>query len=75
MKRNFLIVLVLGLTPLFFSCLGDHNKAPSKGVNLDNTRIYGPSRTADPLQLANQYEDNPENLTRAQAIREKFFPR
>ncbi len=75
MKRIFLIVIVLSTAPLLFSCLGEHNKAPSKGVHLNDTRIYGPSREAEPRQLANTYEDKPENVDRANKIREKFFPK
>jgi hypothetical protein len=49
----------------------------TKGVNKNDTRIYGPSRDAEPVQLQNQYEDDEtgETAERIQNIREAFFPK
>lgn len=75
MKKNILgVVAVLALFSLS-SCFGDHNKAPSKGINLENTRIYG-EKGAPAKHLANQYPDpSPQTLERIQKLREKMFPR
>lgn len=57
-------------------CFGQHNKAVSEGVNLDDERIYGKSRTAPPAQLGVTYPDDEtgETAERIQKIRDNFFP-
>ncbi len=75
MKKQTLALILVLMVPFLFSCMGQHNQAPSKGVHLDDERIYGPSRQAEPRQLANSYPEDPKNVERAQKIREKFFPR
>lgn len=72
LARFSALALLLALT----SCFGQHNTAPSKGVNLDDERIYGETREADPIQLQNKYPDSsPEELARVEKIRQQLYPR
>ncbi len=61
---------VLSLT----ACIEDHNTPKVNPKNVDSERIYGdiggPAR-----QLANKYEDPKNAVDRANAIRDKFYPR
>ena len=70
--RGFAFVGMLTLA----SCFGQHNNAPNEGVNLDDARIYG-NRGGEPKQLNNEYpeDESGEVAQRANAIREKFFPK
>lgn len=80
MIRNLLKAGALFSMMFLASCFGQHNYAPNTpeeaateiGVNLDDERIYGPSREAPPKQLSNEYE--PEDKARINNIREKMFP-
>ncbi len=75
MKRKILNILVLIAIMFFGACIGEHNKAPNKGRNLDSKRIYG-NKGGTPLQLANKYpEDDGTAAQRANKIREKLFPK
>ena len=61
---------------LLTSCFKQHNKAPSKGANLQSERIYGESREAPPRQLQVTWPDDEsgEIQKRALAIQEKLYP-
>jgi hypothetical protein len=74
MKQIFRMAVLAG-TLFLGSCFGQHNNAPNEGINLDDTRIYG-EKGADPKQLKNKYaEDDGTVADRANAIRDKFFPK
>ncbi len=74
MKRKVLHFSMIASVFLLASCFGQHNQAPSKGVNLKSERIYG-ERGGEPKQLPNQYPDpTPETLDRIENIRERLFP-
>ncbi len=73
--KKILVRVALGASVILLSsCFGQHNEAPSEGVNLDSERVYG-VRGGEPKQLANQYPDpTPETLERIENIRNKMFP-
>ncbi len=75
MKHVLKSLVLLGLVTLA-SCFGQHNNAPNEGVNLDDTRIYG-VKGGEPKQLNNKYpeDESGEVAERAEAIRNKFFPK
>ncbi|MEH0157819.1 hypothetical protein V6R21_27260 [Limibacter armeniacum] len=74
MKKNLIKLASAAMLLALASC-GQHNTAPSKGVNLDSERIYGKSRTATPAQLDIQYpEPTSEDAERVNKIREELFP-
>ncbi|WP_168881166.1 hypothetical protein [Flammeovirga agarivorans] len=75
MKKFFIYSSVLALLATLTSCFGQHNHAPNPGVNLNSKRIYGPSRSAEPVQLENEYpKPDSELLMRIEDIRTKLFP-
>ncbi len=76
MKNKLMNFAFCTLLLTLSSCFGQHNKAPSLGVNLDSERIYGEKGGA-PRQLANKYEDDASGVTaeRISAIRNSLFPR
>ncbi len=58
---------------LFASCIpGEHNSAPNKGKNLDDSNIYG-VRGGAPKQLDAEYPKDPAVDARANKIKEKFY--
>ena len=72
--KKFLSIIAVGAALLLSSCMGEQNKAPSKGINLDSERVYG-VRGQDPKQLANKYDDPSDmTLNRIEDIRTKLFP-
>ena len=75
MKHLLKSLALLGLVTLA-SCFGQHNNAPNEGVNLDDARIYG-VKGGEPKQLNNKYpeDESGEVAERAEAIRNKFFPK
>ncbi len=74
MKRKLLYFSMVAGMFMLASCFGQHNKAPSKGVNLDSERVYG-ERGADPKQLKNEYPaPTVETLERIDNIRTQLFP-
>lgn len=75
MKQILKSLALLGLLTLA-SCFGQHNNAPNPGVNLDDPRIYG-NKGGEPKQLNNKYpeDESGEVADRAEAIRNKFFPK
>ncbi|AFM06142.1 hypothetical protein Fleli_3836 [Bernardetia litoralis DSM 6794] len=74
MLKQFKTILAFAALLVFFTACGEHNQpAPNKGKNLDNTRIYGQSREAEPEQLPNQYDD-PEGINeKSKAIYDKMY--
>jgi len=68
------MVLAFATLLVFFTACGEHNQpAPNKGRNLENTRIYGESREAEPAQLPNKYDD-PEGINeRSKAVFVKMY--
>ncbi len=74
MLKQFKTVLAFAALLVFFTACGEHNQpAPNKGKNLESTRIYGESRTAEPIQLANKYDD-PEGINdRSKAVYAKMY--
>ena len=76
MRSIFLKLFVLvGLLSLG-ACLGKHNQAPNKGVNLDSERVYG-VRGAEPKQLPNKYPEDEDGSVsdRIAKIREDLYPK
>ena len=74
MKRKFLYLSLIAGSLLLGSCFGQHNKAPSEGVNLDSKRVYG-ERGGEPMQLKNEYPaPTIETLERIDNIRTQLFP-
>ena len=69
--KNLFLTCILFL--IFFSC-GQHNKAPSKGLNYDSKRIYG-IRNGDPLQLNTSYPEDKNAIDRMAKLRDKMFPK
>lgn len=69
--RFFVFVGIIALS----SCMGKQNQAPSKGMNLDNERIYG-TRGAEPRQLPNKYPEDEDGTIaeRVANIQEKLYP-
>lgn len=75
MEKRIFKVLAAGLLLGLASC-GQHNTAPSLGVNLDSERIYGATREAEPRQLPNEYPaTSAEDADRINKIRNKLYPR
>ena len=75
MKKFLNIVVALTAVVIMSSCMGDHNQAPSEGVNLDSERVYG-VRGGEPKQLKNEYpEVTDETSEKIENIREKLFPK
>jgi hypothetical protein len=75
MKKIAINAFVIAGMFMLAGCFGQHNQAPSKGINLDSERIYG-TRGGEPKQLQNKYPDDEGSVAeRAQKIRDKFFPK
>ncbi len=74
MLKQFKTLLAFATLLVFFTACGEHNQpAPNKGKNLESERIYGKSRTAEPEQLPNQYDD-PEGINeKSKAIYTKMY--
>lgn len=74
MLKQFKTILAFATLLIFFTACGEHNQpAPNKGKNLENERIYGKSREADPNQLANKYDDPKDANAKAQAVYLKMY--
>ncbi|GAA4827375.1 hypothetical protein [Algivirga pacifica] len=74
MKKS-IVRVAAGLALLSLAACGQHNEAPSKGVNLDSERIYGESRGAAPKQIKEKPLDRPstEALERISNIKEILY--
>lgn len=70
--KNQIIAVVASLLLLAGCIPGEHNSAPNKGKNLEDTRIYG-NRGGDPKQLDATYEGDPAVDARANSIKDKFY--
>lgn len=74
MLNQFKSILAFAALLVFFTACGEHNQpAPNKGKNLNNTRIYGVSREAEPEQLPNEYEDPKDANKKSKAVYAKMY--
>lgn len=74
MLKQFKTVLAFAALLVFFTACGEHNQpAPNKGKNLENKRIYGESREAEPAQLPNKYEDPAGINNKSKNIYDKMY--
>ena len=80
MKNKLFSALAFGVLLSLTACFGQHNQAPSKGKNLDDTRVYG-NQGGEPkqLNLRDTYDQGDDTLkamqVRANDIREKLYPK
>lgn len=76
MNKNFIKAAAIAALFSLAAC-GQHNSAPSEGLNLNSTRIYGEGREAEPAQLNNEHADSrpsTEDLKRMNDILNKLYP-